>query len=213
MRLIAILTVIVVASIAAGCSSDSKAKPASTPSVSASAAASAAVTSPIAVASAGVTVAATAGPSPAANAAFPGRCSEFVSNADVDALAAQHLQPVGDSVAGSSGPISQLVCRFQGSGTGADTSVIIVAASYADAAAARDDHALARKVAKGQGGSFTPLSGIGDEAYSFSYPAVSGVAAREGRLSVSIAVGKLLGVPAPSEFNPLLQSLFRKLGG
>jgi hypothetical protein len=206
MRIAAILAVMAVASIAVGCSGNSKAKPTST----STAAASAVATTPTAVLSAGVTAVATAEPS---TAAFPGRCSALVSNADVDALAVQHLQLVADSVAGTSGSLSQLVCRFQGNGTGSDTAIIIVAAGYADASAAHDDDALARQAAEGQGGSFTPRSGIGDEAYSFQYPAVSGVAARKGRFSVSIGVGKLLGAPAPGEFDPLLQSLFTKLGG
>jgi hypothetical protein len=209
MRIAAILAVMAVASIAVGCSGNSKAKPTST----STAAASAVATTPTAVLSAGVTVVATAEPSTAANAPFPGRCSALVVNAGVDALAVQHLQLVADSVAGTSGSVSQLVCRFQGNGTGSDTAIIIVAAGYADASAAHDDDALARQAAEGQGGSFTPRSGIGDEAYSFQYPAVSGVAARKGRFSVSIGVGKLLGAPAPGEFDPLLQSLFTKLGG
>ncbi len=209
MRTIPILAVIVVALVATGCSSGGKAKPTSTPT----AAASAVATTPTAVLSASVTVVATAEPSTDANAAFPSRCSALVSNSDVDALAAQHLQLVADSVAGTSGSVSQLVCRFQGSNTGSDTAIIIVAAGYVDASAAHDDDALARKAAEGQGGSFTPRSGVGDEAYVFQYPAVSGVAARKGRFSVSIGVGKLLGVPAPGEFDPLLRSLFAKLGG
>ena len=143
---------------------------------------------------------------------FPPRCTALVANADVDALAAQHLRLTADGVSATSAGTSQLVCRFQGSGEGGDTAIIIVASGYADPPTASAEDGILRTAAEGQGGKFTRLDGVADEAYSFTYPTVTGVIARNGSRSVSIGVGKLLGVPTPAEFNTLLQLLLAKLG-
>jgi hypothetical protein len=211
MRAAAIVSIIVVAaSLGAACSGGSNTKETKTPG---SPIPSASVTAPSATVPPNATAAAGATPEVSAAAAvFPARCSALVSNADIDALAAQHLALLADSVAATSGTVSQLVCRFQGSGTGADTAIIVVAAGYADAATAHNEDAIGRAAAETQGGKFTTLTGVGDEAYAFTYPAITGVAARKGSRSVSIGVGKLLGVPTPDEFNTLLQLLLGKLG-
>ena len=124
----------------------------------------------------------------------------LVLKADIDALALQHLQLGTDSVIAVGGLTSQLVCRFQGTGTGADTAIIVVASGYSDAATASSEDGLARTTAQEQGGVFIKLDGVAEEAYSFTYPTLTGVAARNGNRSVSIGVGKLLGVPNPGDY-------------
>jgi hypothetical protein len=131
----------------------------------------------------------------------------------VDALAAQHLVLTTDATSGAAAGTSQLVCRFQGTGTGADTAIIVVATAYPDAATAIREDQILRATVQAQGGKFTSLDGVGDEAYSFAYPTVTGVAERRGSDSVSIGVGKLLGVPKTEEYSPVLQTLLSKLGG
>jgi len=200
--IIAALAVIAVAAAACSGGGDSKTTPkAGSPTARATA-------SPNSPAAGGATAAA----SIAASGGFPARCSSLVTGAEIDALAAQHLQLAPDAAAATSGATSQLVCRFQGAGTAGDSAIIVVAARYADATTATREDRISRTTAEAQGGKFAPLAGVEDEAYSFVYPSVTGVAARRGRATLSIGVGKLLGVPAPAEFNALIKSLLTKLG-
>lgn len=156
--------------------------------------------------------AATTAASVTANSGFPARCSAFVVSADIDALAAQHLSLADDTAEGTSGVTSQLVCRFQGTGAGGDSAIIVVAARYADAPTATREDRILRSTAEAQGGKFTQIPGLEDEAYSLTYPSVTGAAARRGNVTVSIGVGKLLGVPATAEYSALIKSLLSKLG-
>lgn len=155
---------------------------------------------------------ATAAASPAAISTFPARCSALAVDSGIDILAAQHLQLAADTVAGRSGPMSQLVCRFQGAGTTGDTAIIVVAARYADVATATREDRLLRTTAEAQGGKFTKVDGLEDEAYSLAYPSLTGVAARRGNATVSIGVGKLLGVPGTAEYTTLIKSILDKVG-
>lgn len=207
MRTAGIVVIIVGACVFAACSDGSKATPTSTVGSGApTAAATDAVPSPST---------ATAAPAPDASAAagsFPQRCTELVSNADIDALALQHLPLVTDNVVSVSGSTSQLVCRFQGSGTSADTAIIVVASGYPDAATASNEDAKARATTRAQGGTVANLESVADEAYAFAYPTLTGVAVRKGSRSVLVGAGKLLGVPQPAEFTPIIQALLNKVG-
>lgn len=203
MRKTLLIALAIIACAAAACSGggDSKSTPkAGSPTAQATA-------SPNSPAAGGATAAA----SIAASGGFPARCSSLVTG-EIDALAAQHLQLAPDAAAATSGATSQLVCRFQGAGTAGDSAIIVVAARYADATTATREDRISRATAEAQGGKFTALAGVEDEAYSFVYPSVTGVAARRGRATLSIGVGKLLGVPASAEFNALIKSLLTKLG-
>jgi hypothetical protein len=211
MRIAGIVVIIVGACAFSACSSGSQTTPRSTVGLAPTDAPSAAVTSPTNAATTGA-----ATPAPDASAppgSFPQRCTQLVSNADIDALALQHLQLVTDSVVTVSGSTSQLACRFQGSGTSADTAIIVVASGYPDAATAISEDSKAQATTRGQGGTVTNLTGIADEAYAFAYPTLTGVAARKGSRSVLVGAGKLLGVPQPAEFTPIIQALLNKVGG
>lgn len=210
MRLAATI-LIVAACLAAACSGDDSTTPTTTPPSAGPTSAPSAAASPDASPPAETPTASAATPDATATG-FPPRCTALVANADVDALAAQHLRLTADGVSATSAGTSQLVCRFQGSGEGGDTAIIIVASGYTDPPTASAEDGILRTAAEGQGGKFTRLDGVADEAYSFTYPTVTGVIARNGSRSVSIGVGKLLGVPTPAEFNTLLQLLLAKLG-
>ncbi len=210
MRLAAII-LIVAAGLAAACSGDDSTTPTSTAPPASPTSAPSAAASPGASPSAETPTASPAAPD-AATTGFPSRCTALVANADIDALAAQHLRLTADGVSATSAGTSQLVCRFQGSGDGGDTAIIIVALGYSDPPTASVEDGILRTAAESQGGKFTRLEGVADEAYSFTYPTVTGVIARNGSRSVSIGVGKLLGVPTPAEFNTLLQLLLAQLG-
>jgi hypothetical protein len=211
MRLAATI-LIVAACLAAACSGDDGATPTGSPPAASPTPAPSAAASPGASPSAETPTASTATTPDTTATGFPPRCTALVANADVDALAAQHLRLTADGVSATSAGTSQLVCRFQGSGDGGDTAIIIVASGYTDPPTASAEDGILRTAAEGQGGKFTRLDGVADEAYSFTYPTVTGVIARNGSRSVSIGVGKLLGVPTPAEFNTLLQLLLAKLG-
>ncbi len=210
MRLAATI-LIAAACLAAACSGDDSTTPTSSPPAASPTSAPSAAASPDASPPAETPTASAATPDATATG-FPPRCTALVANADVDALAAQHLRLTADGVSATSAGTSQLVCRFQGSGDGGDTAIIIVASGYTDPPTASAEDGILRTAAEGQGGKFTRLDGVADEAYSFTYPTVTGVIARNGSRSVSIGVGKLLGVPTPAEFNTLLQLLLAKLG-
>lgn len=211
MRLAAII-LIVAACLTAACSGDDNTTPTSSPPAASPTSASSAAASPDASASADTPTASAATTPDTTTTGFPPRCTALVANADVDALAAQHLRLTADGVTATSAGTSQLVCRFQGTGESSDTAIIIVATGYADPPTASTEDGILRTAAESQGGKFARLAGIGDEAYSFTYPTVTGVIARNGSRSVSIGVGRLLGVPTPAEFNMLLQLLLAKLG-
>ena len=203
---------VVIACLAAACSSDNSASPTGSPPAASPTSAPSAAASPGASPSADTPTAPVATTPDTTTTGFPPRCTALVANADVDALAAQHLRLTADGVSAASAGTSQLVCRFQGTGEGGDTAIIIVSSGYADPPTASVEDGVLRTAAESQGGKFARLAGIGDEAYSFTYPTVTGVIARNGSRSVSIGVGRLLGVPTPAEFNTLLQLLLAKLG-
>jgi hypothetical protein len=208
MRTAGIVVIIVGACVFAACSGGGKAAPTSTVGSGApTAAATDAVPSLTPAATTG-----TAAPAPDAAGSFPQRCTQLVSNADIDALALQHLPLVTDNVVSVTGSTSQLVCRFQGSGTSADTAIIVVASGYPDAATASNEDAKARATTRAQGGTAANLEGVADEAYAFAYPTLTGVAVRKGSRSVLVGAGKLLGVPQPAEFTPIIQALLNKVG-
>jgi hypothetical protein len=211
MRIAGVVVIIAVACVFAACSSGSKATPTTTAGSGARTAA--AVAAVLSRTTAAATAA--AAPAPDASAAagsFPQRCSQFVSNADIDALALQHLQLVTDSVVATSGSTSHLTCRFQGSGTSADTAIVVLAGGFSDATTASNEDSLARARAQRLGVTFTKLAGIADEAYAIADPTLTGVVARNGSRTVSVGVGKLLGVPQPAEFTPIIHALLDKLG-
>jgi hypothetical protein len=104
----------------------------------------------------------------------------------------------------------QLACRFQASGTGADRYIYVLASGYSDAATAINETAFLRTAA--QGVTFTKVEGIADEAYAFVAATQTGMIARKGRSSVWVGVSKLLGVPRPAEFTPIIQALLAKVG-
>jgi hypothetical protein len=214
MRTVGVFAIIVGVCVFGACSSSTSTPTATSGATSPTASASAASPSSTLAATTSDSTAASTPPAPDGSAAagsFPARCTDLVSNADIDALALQHLQLGTDSVIAVGGLTSQLVCRFQGTGTGADTAIIVVASGYSDAATASSEDGLARTTAQEQGGVFIKLDGVAEEAYSFTYPTLTGVAARNGNRSVSIGVGKLLGVPNPGDYTRLLQALFAKL--
>ena len=153
----------------------------------------------------------TSAASAAASTGFPARCSAFVANAEIDALAAQHLTLADDTAQGTSGGTSQLVCRLQGSGASGDSAIIVIGARYADAPTATREDRILRDTAQAQGGKFTQLPGVEDETYSLIYPTVTGIASRRANVTISIGVGKLLGVPATADYTALIKSLLSKL--
>lgn len=95
-----------------------------------------------------------AAPSPPSVLATPPssrqKCSDLVSNADVDALALHHLGLSADNAVSMSGSTLQFRCQFQEGGANAPLAILILATSYADVASARTAAANERATAQAQ---------------------------------------------------------------
>jgi hypothetical protein len=78
-----------------------------------------------------------------------------------------------------------------------DRTILLSISGYASEATAIAQDAGFRAAVTAQGGVFTKASGLGDDGYTFDFPAVTGVSARLGAHVLSLGVGKSLS-PQPS---------------
>lgn len=182
----------VLAVLAAACGSGDSATPAPSPRPTgiASGAAPAAATPAAGL----VTVAVPQPPSGAtplpSGGTVPADCETAAPTSEIAALVARDLLVAPGTPALSDGGTT-LVCRYLvGKDAPMDRTILLTISGYAsEAVAVRQDAGL-RAAITAQGGVFTPATGVGDEAYTFDFPAISGISARLGAHVVSLGIGK-----------------------
>ena len=139
-------------------------------------------------------------------------CETVVPTREIAQLVGSSLTVLPGAPA-RTGPATQIVCRYLvGAGASADKTIIVVVAGYADEATAASQDALGRQAIEQQGGSFTKITGVGDEAYSFVFPTLAGVSARLGTHTLSFGIGKGLRQPAQDAVTVLAQRILETAG-
>jgi hypothetical protein len=129
----------------------------------------------------------------------PPDCEMAVPTSEIAALVNQSLTVLpGRPVLSDGGTI--LVCRYLvGKDAPQDHSILLTLSGYATEATAISQDAGFRAAVTAQGGVFTKATGLGDDGYTFDFPALTGVSARLGTHVLSLGVGKSISPQPASE--------------
>ena len=144
---------------------------------------------------------------------FPEDCGHLVSAADVSIMMGIPLR-TPDAQPIEREQVVVLICKYSADGRvtqPAEQTVNVAGEGFIDAATAQSLDADGRAKVTEQGGTYTPLTGVADEAYSFVFPNQTGVVARRGRYTASIGIGKSLPQPKTDAITALVLDTLARL--
>jgi hypothetical protein len=143
---------------------------------------------------------------------LPKDCESLIPSRDITDLVAANVT-VANSVPVASGSTLQLQCRYSTvAGAPIQDSIVVIVAEYPDAATAAAYDAGGRAAIEAQGGTFTKLEGVGQEAYTFAFPRLTGISARNGRHTLSLGIGSGVTTASPQAVQTLAQKIVANVG-